>query len=483
MKRRVRLLLVVVALSSFGCIPKRVNWREVNAPADQSTLLHLPAGDVIGFTEQDGTLAWLGMPYAQAPVGPLRWKAPRPAARFDLLGFSATRYGPDCPQRSTDGTLSGDEACLTLNVASRSLTEQRRPVVVWLHDGDEGTGTANTWGFIRRMALRHNVVLVGVNYRLGALGWWRHPALVDATDSPADASGNYGLLDIIEALRWVRTNIGPFGGDPDNVTVVGGSQVFALLASPLATGLYQRAAIQSGLPASLTSDDAAARANDEDGLPDDTQPVELANALRNRTSEQLTALKGPFLPVRDGHVLPDSPLLDALSRGARPPVLLGGAYENDVSALLRRALGVDLAIDALLAGGTTVFAWRLDLPRALEAPLILGDEQGELAPEAADHVALSRTMMSYWAHFATTGDPARGMNEDQPTWEQATAAHRFMVFGDATRAEQGAVTMDDVLRFATDDARCAQLAALKTQATAVGAWDDTKFNERCAKGP
>ena len=167
MKRRVRLLLVVVALSSFGCIPKRVNWREVNAPADQSTLLHLPAGDVIGFTEQDGTLAWLGMPYAQAPVGPLRWKAPRPAARFDLLGFSATRYGPDCPQRSTDGTLSGDEACLTLNVASRSLTEQRRPVVVWLHDGDEGTGTANTWGFIRRMALRHNVVLVGVNYRLG----------------------------------------------------------------------------------------------------------------------------------------------------------------------------------------------------------------------------------------------------------------------------------------------------------------------------
>ncbi|MCU0668562.1 MAG: carboxylesterase family protein [Myxococcota bacterium] len=228
--------------------------------ADATSVRALPGGgEVVGFTGRYGSHVWLGIPYATPPVGALRWRAPEPAA--PIAGRrEALAFGAHCAQLASpfggvegpEGTLTGSEDCLFLNVYAPRMepgeTARKRPVMVWIHGGGNVVGLADNYDG-GRLAQTQDVVVVSVNYRLGPLGWFRHASLREGA-SPEDQSGNYGTLDLMQALRWVQDNIAAFGGDPANVTIfgesAGGRNVATLLLSPKASGLFHRAIVQSG---------------------------------------------------------------------------------------------------------------------------------------------------------------------------------------------------------------------------------------------
>ena len=340
----------------------------------------LAQGEVVGFEGDHGNHAWLGIPFAAAPEGPLRWRAPRPPE-----GWSGTRealdWGASCPQFASPaggpdgeaaGEASGREDCLFLNVfAPRFAPGEvpqgpgRLPVMVWIHGGGNSTGSAHPYeGGL--LAARHDLVVVSVHYRLGVFGWFSHPALYGNAESEFDRSGNWGTLDLIQALRWVHENIATFGGDPDNVTIFGESSgatnVLSLLVSPAARGLFQRAIAQSGGLETMTraeaenlqdaslpghessSQEVLLRLLIADGAVDRSaakvraaamSPAEIESFLRGRSPEALlgvfdgVGLGGMYWApelIRDGAVIPVEEPIDLFGRadGTAPvPVLLG----------------------------------------------------------------------------------------------------------------------------------------------------------------
>ncbi|MDW6004950.1 carboxylesterase/lipase family protein [Vibrio mangrovi] len=197
--------------------------------------------------------SYKGIPYAQPPVGELRWRAPQPANPWDSV-LQAKEYGNDCLQAPFPGDSSQmdngmSEDCLFLNVwkpahPSRAL----RPVMVWIHGGGFVNGGSSAPTYDGTSFAEKGVVMVSFNYRLGRFGFFAHPALTAAQEEPV--LGNYGFMDQIAALKWIKENIAQFGGDPNQVTVVGesagGMSIHALLTSPLAKNLFDRAIIQSG---------------------------------------------------------------------------------------------------------------------------------------------------------------------------------------------------------------------------------------------
>ncbi|HET8931986.1 MAG TPA: carboxylesterase family protein [Polyangiales bacterium] len=234
--------------------------RERGEPqSNDPTFRRIAQGTVSGLVSPNGALAWRGIPFAAPPVGALRWKAARPPAPF-AEHFAAVSCGAACVQGPSlaapfvddDGDgLVGSEDCLYLNVFAPSQVTQPLPVMFWIHGGGNVGGHNASPGYdASLLAERHNVVVVAVNYRLGALGWFVHPAFIAEESSADDASGNWGILDIIRGLEWVRENIAAFGGDAGNVTVfgqsAGGLNACALLLSPRAAGLFHRAIVQSG---------------------------------------------------------------------------------------------------------------------------------------------------------------------------------------------------------------------------------------------
>jgi para-nitrobenzyl esterase len=194
-----------------------------------------------------GGYAFRGLPYAAAPTGDLRWRPPRRPASWSGVR-DAAQYAPSCPQKPSLFQPPGpqSEDCLYLNVSTPTLRGHAdRPVLVWFHGGGFTEDGALNYDGTKLAA--NGIVVVTINYRLGALGFLAHPALASRPGGPA---GNYGLMDQQAALRWVETNIARFGGDPHNVTIAGqsagGVSVLAQLVSPDARGLFHRAIIQSG---------------------------------------------------------------------------------------------------------------------------------------------------------------------------------------------------------------------------------------------
>src|ERR1700751_2255629 len=201
---------------------------------------------------------FLGIPYAAPPVGELRWKPPRPAAKWDGLR-KAKEFGKRCMQtRVFDDMVFRDpgisEDCLTLNVWAPANAKAKLPVMVWIHGGGFVAGGSSEPRQDGHNLAQHGVVVVSMNYRLGVFGFFTHAEL--AAESDKKAAGNDGLLDQLAALEWVQRNIATFGGDPGNVTIFGESagsfSVSAQMASPLAKGLFQRAIGESGAAFSKT---------------------------------------------------------------------------------------------------------------------------------------------------------------------------------------------------------------------------------------
>jgi para-nitrobenzyl esterase len=298
-------------------------------------------------------LFFRGIPYAAPPVGELRWKPPQPPARWHAAR-KADELSAACPQtdflyraiQRTVSTVGGDQSlvkpvgrtsedCLYLNVMTTGLHNKNpQPVMLWIHGGGGVNGRGEDDG--ATLATK-GVVVVTINYRLGVFGWLSHPALT--AESRHQSSGNYGLLDQIAALQWVRRNIAKFGGDPANVTIFGhssgGEYVGCLMLSPLARGLFQRAIMQSGVPLDLHPSvhhpggevesaqnhgvEFAHKLRAEDGS-------EGIKKLRSASTDDLfkAAADGGFDAVVDGWVLPEQPLvMFARHEQADVPVIVG----------------------------------------------------------------------------------------------------------------------------------------------------------------
>lgn len=298
-------------------------------------------GAVKGVVEHN-TVAFKGIPYAQPPVGALRWQAPvAPTAWTGLRDGS--QFGPVCPQLVGNDVV-GDENCLTLNVWKPKVAHrQAKPVMVFFTGGGNhafsGQGTAGFGGvqYNGEKLNAEGVVYVSFNYRLGALGFLAHPAL--SAEQPLSISGNYGSLDQIAMLRWVQNNIAAFGGDPRRVMVfgtsAGGGNICSLMTAPAAKGLFQRAAMQSSVPTGCelptlaqAQEGTGARVAQELGCT--ASPT--SDCLRSKTAgEVVRAVPGTFGvlprlygPIVDGHVFPAQPS-QVIARGdhAAMPVIIG----------------------------------------------------------------------------------------------------------------------------------------------------------------
>ncbi len=272
MKKMLLFILVLIVMLGTGFRFLGFGDKKKNV-VDLQTERQTKSGKVIGFKENNNSHAWLGIPYAKAPINKLRWKEPRPAQKWEGTR-KALEYGPFCTQiadmsvkdsvsKKQFGQAVGSEDCLYLNVWAPEFTqdnipkgENRLPVMVWIHGGGNSVGHGGGMYNGKILSEIHNLILVTFNYRLGPLGWFTHPALRENNATPEDQSGNFGTLDIIHVLSWVQENIEYFGGDKDNVTVfgesAGGVNTFAMLLSPVAKGLFHKAIVQSGAIRSST---------------------------------------------------------------------------------------------------------------------------------------------------------------------------------------------------------------------------------------
>ncbi len=248
--KKISLLFIIILISACAIdATKKENLEETK-------LISSFSDKYIGI-ELKNSYQWLGIPYAEPPQGSLRWKAPRALSK-QKEKVKAFNFSDACPQvpsisldRGGNGEYTGSEDCLYLNIFTpkKITSDKKLPVMFWIHGGGNTSGEAASYDF-NKLASAHDLVIVSINYRLGFLGWFYHPALAATSNNLEDKSGNFGTLDQIMALKWVKQNIEDFGGDKNNVTIfgesAGGHNVFALLSSPLAKGLFHKAISQSG---------------------------------------------------------------------------------------------------------------------------------------------------------------------------------------------------------------------------------------------
>jgi para-nitrobenzyl esterase len=571
--RALALLIAAVIAAALAC---GRDGESPPPPADLSSKRVIQQGGLVGFASEEGAHVWRGIPFARPPLGDLRWRAPEPPEPWTGT-LETVSFGSSCvqfagPRAAIEGKAAGEpmgsEDCLYLNVYAPRFEpdavprgEKRLPVMLWIHGGGNTIGDARVYD-AGRLALRHRLIVVTVQYRLGVFGWFAHRALRGEGATVDDGSGNYGTLDLVRALRWLQENISAFGGDPERVTVfgesAGGRNTFSMLLSPRARGLFHRAIVQSG--AIRTSPMARAEHFVDALAPGDPwssgevllkllirdgevadresgkarlaamSDAEVTGYLRGKSAYQVLSvyegnrLGGMYsIPqlLRDGNVLPEAEPIEALARPGgynRVPVVVGSNREEnklflafdspyvtrlfgiplwvnderrydlaaEYGALMWKAVGVDEPAGAMRgAQGPSVYAYRFDwdeeptllwsdfskllgAAHALEIPFVFGhfdlgwasrflfDEE-----KRAGYEELSKSMMSYWAEFAYTGDPGRGRDGEEPRWtawdDSGQGAAKFIVFdseeGGGLRMSSEAVTQEGVVERVAMDPR------------------------------
>jgi para-nitrobenzyl esterase len=463
------------------------------APSDPE--VSVTGGVVRGRLTSDGGAAFKGIPFAQPPVGDLRWREPQPVKPWEGVR-EASEFQPACTQLS-EGWNKADvatsrEDCLYLNVATPEWPPQTpRAVMFWIHGGSNLSGAGEASAFDERALVRRGIVWVTVNYRLGMLGFLAHPELT--RESPHHSSGNYGLLDQIAALRWVHDNIAKFGGDPANVTIAGESagawDVSMLMTSPLARGLFHRAIQESGavaafngaLPAAVAEERGrnlgAALKAPETGAIAFLRTLPPEKILQEAFNGDRTGL---FVSV-DGWVLPESPAKVFVDRRAAAVPLITGTNAEEIPEAspdfkladeIRKAYGpladralplygkpdplygslngqwlTDLvfrcpsAAEALwhARAGNPTYQYEFEQPapgakasvHAGELVFLFGTWDKDHPPSPAD-LKVSDQMQTYWVNFTRTGNPN---GEGVPAWPAFMAKSRgYMAFTDGGAA-------------------------------------------------
>jgi para-nitrobenzyl esterase len=436
--------------------------------------------------EHENANVFRNIPYAAPPVGPLRWRAPQAVAPW--TGNRETIWpGPSCPQpMNADNSPNGggangptSEDCLQLNVFAPKAGKGA-PVMVWLHGGGDQNGAG--WIYDGQNFARDGVVVVTINYRLGALGWFAHPALTKSAPA-GEPVANYGLMDQIAALKWVQRNIAAFGGDPKNVTVfgesAGGENTLQLLATPAARGLYAKAIVESGLgwfkPVSLAeAETGGVELLAKIGVPANASAAD----LRALPADKLAAIDGYYGAVTDGRLMketatqalaaghvPDVPLIIGTNSGedslmgfkpvrpeviAKIPPITRTIWKEEAAAgddALARALFTDRVfggparwIAKETSGGQPSYLYyfsyvgsrfRPALTRATHAAEIqyVWEYWGRRTPMSTvsdEDRALARTMHACWVSFAKTSRPVCG---DTPWPAYDPKADQLMEFG------------------------------------------------------
>ncbi|WP_420381720.1 carboxylesterase/lipase family protein [Novosphingobium sp.] len=467
-------LVIALAGSAQAETPK--------TPASPGADVKVGAAHIKGQAMPGGINAFLGIPYADPPVGARRWHV---STLSHLKGtVDATHFGAICPQG--DGTTAffrrlavgmgsdadvvhpaggGAEDCLMLNIWAPAAKAQPAkhaaglPVMVWIHGGSNTSGFGSEPDYRGSRLAGKGVIVVTLNYRLGALGFFAHPAIADVS------AGRQGLSDQITALRWVHDNIAAFGGDPARVTVfgesAGGTDVVALMHMDVARGLFARAIIESGYlpPTALATPAAATRAAIDlyprDATADAMQAHPVADVVKLGTTKHKGAFAAPLVPARAAFRVP---LLigtnsdefrmflpsDPATRGDAEAAMLGGLKRGDDAAHLLKRLSDDGATRADLlasapvfhcpaaalagensAGQLPAYVYRFDRVRpgnhgfgayhGAEIPYVFGTGAAWLPADGADR-ALSDKVMRYWVNFARTGNPNGPGLPSWPRW-------------------------------------------------------------------
>lgn len=322
---------LAVAAVSTACTSSEIDSLH-SSSAPTPVLVSTTSGKLAGSTT-GGSNQFLGIPYAAAPVGDLRWQPPAPAPLWEGIR-DATKFGARCAQPSGYGGESVDEDCLNLNVFTpATATDASLPVMFWIHGGGFTTGSGSQHDG-SMLAELNNMIVVSINYRLGSLGFLDVPGMREGGER------NFGLLDQQAAMRWTHDNIAAFGGDPTRVTIAGesagGHSVCAQLASPSAAGLFSGAIIQSGGCPSHTMDEAATDGKDVAAEVGCFDAEAMMACLRTKTSQELLdasanfrgILTGP-LPIAGTPELPIAPL-EAVRSGRfnNVPILIGSTRDE-----------------------------------------------------------------------------------------------------------------------------------------------------------
>jgi para-nitrobenzyl esterase len=376
-------------------------------------------GGRIEGVSQDGVTAYKGVPYAQAPVGALRWTPPKRVKAWSGVR-KADALAPACPQTPLPPpalVMSGgdpgpqSEDCLYLNIwAPTAQPAKPAPVMVWLHGGGLRVGSGGVAWYDGAPFARDGVVAVNVNYRLGPLGWFAHPGLTKAAKGAP--VGNYGLMDQIAALKWVKRNIARFGGDPRNVTIfgesAGGASVLMLMSSPRAQGLFAKAIVESGGNGRATPL-AEAEAAGAKLLGGDLD----AKALRALPLDKINTLAGAEASgaIIDGQLLTEAPAKTiAQGGGARVPLIIGSnSGEDSLMAFAKDAVPNTLKAvpDDRLAAVKTAYAGEAADDASLAHALFTDLRMG--APAHAFAAAHAASAPTWFYHFAYVPDGVKAL--------------------------------------------------------------------------
>ena len=435
------------------------------APAPVTT-----TGGAVQGVQAGEVVSYKGIPYAAPPVGPLRWRMPQPPAPWQGVKV-ADSFGSSCMQTLVPGAPGGDlpvsEDCLYLNLWTAAKTPAARlPVMVWIHGGGFQIGSGSWAQTDGTSFARRGVVLVSLNYRMGKLGFFANPALTREAADPE--LGNYGLADMVSALKWVRANIAAFGGDPDNVTIfgesAGGMAVNFLMESPGARGLFHKAIVESGggrgaFDSFQKAEAAGAASAAAWGVTSDDAAALRALSIKTVMTGSMM-MSGGASPMIDGKIVPE-PVLDAFRAGrvAHVPYVIGsnkyeaGLFPDMIPAITKSAAAIWPKVETtydgygshdpkMVAGEFTTDAFMGEPARAvaraaaahglptylyqfsylrpsqrdgkIPGPLhfdevyVVFDSMGTAPPPPSSDPKAVDAMESRWVSFARTGAPGGG---------------------------------------------------------------------------
>jgi len=423
---------LLLGTSTLGTAPLAAR-----SPTPQPQMVQTEAGIVHGALDA-GVESWKGIPFAAPPVGDLRWRMPQPVARWQGVR-EATAYRNDCMQLPfpSDAAPLGTppaEDCLYANVWKPAGASAKLPVLFWIYGGGFVNGGSSPPTYSGAALAKQGLMVVSFNYRLGRFGTFAHPALAAANEDKG-LIGNYGLMDQVAALQWVKRNIARFGGDPANITIIGesagGMSVHALLTSPLSQGLFQRAVIMSGGDGQMMGpkDGSAATIGEAFAATKGINGSDAAalKGLRALPADQVIDglnLEGMFKgqlgpyspPFPDGKIAVNPAAAYAAGNFAHVPVMVG-ATGADIGGPTGFMVGGARTVAATLAAAKLpVYAYRFDYVatsvgkpgagHATDIPYFFDTQAikygAATTPRDND---MGRTISAYIVNFARSGDP------------------------------------------------------------------------------